>query len=347
MTLNYIFSLEDKLKNFHNLSCEENKKRVRIVSPACEYYSPDLYTYKYNNYGYRSLDFSSDIDILTVGCSFTFGSGLPFEYTWSQQLQKKIPDKKIATLSWPGLSIQRIISLIFNYFKEIGNPKMIICNFPDFFRMLFLLKNSHQITTYYPNIKENYFYSRKDKKQIEDSLTSPYWGLYISFEYISMLEQYCDSNNIKLIWSTWFSGNSSGATYNLSLSDIFLEGEEYSFMKILKENFKYYHQDYESMRFFGSQHLLHSEELRNCHKELKLKTEDFFELAYDRYVVPKEDINNFEKHVKMSRFEKDKNLNHDSANPAHFGSHRNIHWAEFYYDIIKEKYPEFIYDLES
>ena len=76
----------------------------------------------------------------------------------------------------------------------------------------------------------------------------------------------------------------------------------------------------------------------------KNETEDFFEVAYDRYLLPKKHKYpemKTEDHVNLSRSEKDKYLNPQLIN-SHFGAHANIHWAEFYYDIIKEKYPEFI-----
>ena len=76
----------------------------------------------------------------------------------------------------------------------------------------------------------------------------------------------------------------------------------------------------------------------------KAESEDFFEVAYDRYLVPKKHkmpVMLLQDQVNLSRFEKDKNLDFTN-NTAHFGSHAQIHWAEFYYDIIKEKYPELI-----
>ena len=48
---------------------------------------------------------------------------------------------------------------------------------------------------------------------------------------------------------------------------------------------------------------------------------------------------------KKYKNKRDKNLNTTNSifgGLGHFGSHRNIHWVEFYYNIIKEKYPEFI-----
>jgi len=331
--------LEFRLNNFNNLYCYENKNNNEVVNSYCEYYSPDLYNYQYNTFGFRSVEFSSKIDILTAGCSHTFGTGLPFEYTWSQQLQSMIPNHQIATIAWPGYSVQKIISMIFKYCKNIGNPKMIICNFPDFYRMLFLLKDSYKIIGYYPNIGENYSYDKIKKKEILKSLPSEYWGFYISYDYILMLEQYCDSNNIKLIWSTWFDGTSKGKSYNLDINNFVND-----FQENLKNNFNHYYYDSQSSfdLFFGSLGVDPSEELINCHQKLKEKTKDFFEIAYDRYIVPDRDRDNFQKHLEMSRLEKDKNLNTNLFAMGHFGSHRNAHWAEFYYNIIKENYPEFI-----
>ena len=354
-------NLEDILKNFNTLHCTENgygsdffcgEKIGLPVAPTVEYHSPDLYTYKYNSHGYRSIEFSSNVDILTVGCSFTFGTGLPFEYTWSQQLQKKIPHKKVATLAWPGIGIQRLISYIFRYFKNIGNPKMIICNFPDFYRFLFLDKFSNNIINYYPNLCKNPLLDKKQKKQIEDTAPPDQWGFYISYEYMLMLEQYCESNNIKLIWSTWDNRFSEGYSYIFNSNNA---NQSFDIDENLKNIFKYYYQDSESPSFYNlfenisfdqNGKIKYSEnapqEFMNCHNKERKETEDFFEVAYDRYIVPQKDINNFEKQLKMSKLEKNKNLNNRPLNMGHFGSHRNIHWAEFYYNIIKEQYPDFI-----
>jgi hypothetical protein len=365
--MSYATALEDKIKNFYSLSCDQNfsntfvlneKKIGSPVAVASEYFTPDLYTYSYNKHNFRSIEFSSDVDILTAGCSFTFGMGLPFEYTWSQQLQKQLPNKKIATLSWPGYSIQKIISYIFRYFKSIGHPKMIICNFPDFYRFLFLNKYNYGIMNYYSGILQNPSFSKKIKKQIEESCPSDYWGYYINYEYIFMLEQYCDSNNIKLIWSTWSNvGSNKNEDRNFFYS-VFPNGDlkkEIVKDENFKNTFKYFYQDYESLNFYklnskilfdknGKIKYLDKKNM-DCHHQLKNETEDFFEVAYDRYTIPEKDRDDMQKHLKMSRSERDKNLNRTNSifgGLGHFGSHRNIHWAEFYFNIIKQNYPEFI-----
>ena len=348
----HLEKLENILKNFNSLYCIENPTgNSQIVHAATEYYMPDLYTYKYNSHGFRSIEFSPEVDILTAGCSFTFGSGLPFEYTWSQQLQRKITNKKIATISSPGYSTQKIISYIFKYFKSIGNPKMIICLLPDFYRFLFLEKVSNKMVSHYKQIHQNSTLDKKFKQQIKSSSPPMNWGYYINYEYILMLEQYCESNDIKLIWSTW----DTDEAFDHDKNNIFHEIGFNNVHESLRDIFKYYHYDQEnlifdnmalSISFDRNGKIQYSERtphpLLHCHEEEKKETEDFFELAYDRYVVPEKDRNNVEKHMKISRLEKDKNLNPSVGYLGHFGSHRNIHWTDFYYNIIKEQYPDFI-----
>jgi hypothetical protein len=359
-------NLKDVIEDFNKLYCIENNTKKTVYNkeevfypsnPMVEYFSPDLYTYKYNSHGFRSIEFSSDIDVLTVGCSFTFGTGLPFEYTWSQQLQKMLPSKKIATIAWPGLSIQKLISYIFKYFKKIGNPKMIICNFPDFYRFLFLYKPLNIIAGHYANIFENPFVTKKEIKEIKYDCPSPQWGFYINYEYILMLEQYCESNNIKLIWSTWAPENYKGE-YEIDSTYLF---EDIDFQSNLKNTFKYYNFDYESKYFYETFSYIYFDEngkikdlqnqkllskdasyLLECHKKERELTEDFFYVAYDRYIVPEKDRGMYENHINITKSEKNKNLIKKPSQLGHFGAHRNIHWAEFYYNIIKEKYPDFI-----
>ena len=48
--------------------------------------------YKYNNEGFRvPYNFNDkDSGIVTLGCSFTEGVGLPYEYTWGYKLAKHL-----------------------------------------------------------------------------------------------------------------------------------------------------------------------------------------------------------------------------------------------------------------
>lgn len=58
-------------------------------------YGPKDITYDLNTFGYRSQEInlqSKNCKIMFVGCSFTFGAGLPLEEVWTSQLTNMIED---------------------------------------------------------------------------------------------------------------------------------------------------------------------------------------------------------------------------------------------------------------
>lgn len=54
----------------------------------------DGWTYKFNEYGFRSdpFDQRSEFNVLISGCSLTVGIGVDYEYTWGQVLKKKLEE---------------------------------------------------------------------------------------------------------------------------------------------------------------------------------------------------------------------------------------------------------------
>jgi len=172
---------------------------------------PSRYYYL-NSHGFRGKEITGKEDILIGGCSFTFGSGVPEEKIWGIQVANNM-SLSYVNLGYPGASVLSIINSIFAYFKEYGNPKILICLFPDLDRIqlpvdnkiwtsksdklnedlarIFLGEHHHNLPKY-----------SKAPHNIEDvmPLSVPRW---ISIKYIQILEQYCRSSNIKFIWSTW------------------------------------------------------------------------------------------------------------------------------------------------
>ena len=192
--------------------------------------------YKLNSEGYRSKEFKEGTDILTLGCSFTFGTGLPMEYTWPQILSNKT-NLTVDNLAQPGDSAQGQIRKSFLYFKKYGNPKIIIGLFPvlrmefpivhnklDIYRRKnkrdkkntwnFLEKGSvwqwdtgnehekiHKIKYYC--FRPELFQKYSKAPHSPDMILPPEVGIFYTFNHIYMLEQYCKTNNIKFIWSLW------------------------------------------------------------------------------------------------------------------------------------------------
>jgi hypothetical protein len=100
------------------------------------------FNYKFNNYGYRCDDFDLENDkykILTIGCSISFGFGLPYEETYSYILCKKLSEKynidiKNYNLSHSGVSSDYISRLLFQTI-DIIKPNYVILFFPTFNRL--------------------------------------------------------------------------------------------------------------------------------------------------------------------------------------------------------------------
>ena len=142
-----------------------------------------------NFFGFRSDNFTEKhkgLHILFTGCSETWGYSLLKEEMWSNILYKKIQDKKECSgyfnLSIPGTSIFSQVTNMFKYFNQYGNPDVI------FFNM--------------PNLKRFYGYENRliDSEYNNESKTV--LGL-LAYQHYLMLEQYCNSNNIKLYSFSW------------------------------------------------------------------------------------------------------------------------------------------------
>ena len=85
--------------------------------------------YILNEQGFRCKNFKNDADLVTLGCSFTFGWGLEKEHMWSNLLSEKI-NMKVANLSFVGDSIQNQILNFLNYLQYYKKPKVLVALFP-------------------------------------------------------------------------------------------------------------------------------------------------------------------------------------------------------------------------
>jgi len=223
--------------------------------------------YYYNNFGFRDNDWIDSSDILAVGCSHTFGSGIPIEGSWTNILQNKM-DQNVRNLSRPGASIQELVYQIFAYFEVFGNPKTIICLFPDPFRMLVGTKKNLAIVKDLNN-DEPYMHAYLEKytnlkiSERKKHLKMPFdyeqiipmeFALLNSTRSIHMLEQYCNSNNIKLMWSSWYR----------MFSNVMKELDDNSFKN-----------------FFYNKEFFPDSSYSNCHQEYEEMFTKYFNNAQD------------------------------------------------------------------
>ena len=145
-----------------------------------------------NQNGFRSEEFKKqhdDFHILFMGCSATWGTGLNLEETWSTKLYHKfLKESNLSgyfNVGVPGDSIFAQVSHAFKYFKNFGNPNLIFFNIPDLQRF--------------------YAYSQNDKSIVGASVYKDQYEILnlLAYQYYYMLEQYCNSNNIKLMSFSW------------------------------------------------------------------------------------------------------------------------------------------------
>ena len=154
-----------------------------------------------NSFNYRCDEFIKNHNkkhVLFSGCSYTFGTGLTKEETWANQVYKKL-DKKYGcsgyfNLGLKGNNIYSSILNIFKYCRYYGNPEIIFINLPESRRFFgFDEKESKYKITYYNQADKNFYINK----------------LIIYNTYL-MLEQYCNSNNIKLFSFTYDYLNKNG-----------------------------------------------------------------------------------------------------------------------------------------
>lgn len=186
-----------------------------------------------NSYGYRTEEFVSCSDIVSLGCSMTFGLGVDPGQAWPDLLAKDL-NMSVHNLAGCGKSVMWSINKFFSYANKFGNPKILTCLFPEFTRVEVSSTISHMTPRYnqFPKHdlgndkiirygiwnQNNKFNTGSGVFIAEDSIPSE-MSFDISIQYIKMLEMYCNTNNIKLLWGTWSETESLWLDKNISLTE--------------------------------------------------------------------------------------------------------------------------------
>jgi hypothetical protein len=82
------------------------------------------FTYKFNQEGFRSDEFSNEEGIVFLGCSHTLGIGLPYEHTWPYIVSRHLR-KKCYNLAIGGGSNDLAFRMAYNYIPKL-NPSLVI-----------------------------------------------------------------------------------------------------------------------------------------------------------------------------------------------------------------------------
>jgi hypothetical protein len=190
-----------------------------------------------NDYFVNQLGFRGKIknnpEIIAIGCSFTFGVGVPENGVWTNILEDKI-GRDILNLGVPGYTVKKTCELAIKYMSKFNKPKTIFAFFPGFFRGMMIedinfytssrnmsqnkQRKIEKQTSFYPEIdydrSQNFllfkktnsskFFKLKDKDvTYMENVLSPHQLISDAIDSISILQDFCYSHGIKLYWSTW------------------------------------------------------------------------------------------------------------------------------------------------
>jgi hypothetical protein len=90
------------------------------------------FTYRFNSQGFRCEEFSQDIGILFLGCSYTVGVGLPVEETWPYLVAKSL-GLNYANLAQAGGSNDTAFRLGYHWIPRL-KPKIVFLLSPEVHR---------------------------------------------------------------------------------------------------------------------------------------------------------------------------------------------------------------------
>ena len=200
---NYVF--------YYNISNQINNEPKEITLPNDINH---IVKYRINKHGYRGKNFLENKEILTLGCSHTFGMGIPEDFIWPQVFSNKT-NIEFYNLGTPGDSLQGQVYKAFQYFKEFGHPKFIFGFFPYGRMELPYIPNafgkkyndgSFDDGKEIPIIQKIIFEGNDLEKYSKiphnpTSVLPKELSIFYNFMFIQILEQYCKTNNIELIWT--------------------------------------------------------------------------------------------------------------------------------------------------
>jgi hypothetical protein len=173
--------------------------------------------YMQNQYGFRTPEFNNQ-ELMTLGCSYTYGIGLPENFRWSNQLAKNL-NMEYVNLARPGDSVMGQVRYAFWYFRNFGHPKVIAAIFPINRMQIPLVQGftASKHEAFKGGRKEQYatipLYIYPEELVDFSQKPHEYEGVlpqevpaYMSNVFVDLLDQYCKSHGIKFIWSYWEQG---------------------------------------------------------------------------------------------------------------------------------------------
>lgn len=149
-------------------------------------------TYRFNQAGFRSDEFSNEEGIVFLGCSHTVGIGLPYEQTWPYLISKKL-GKKCYNLAIGGGSNDLAFRMAYNYIPKL-KPPIVVFLVTHNTRLEILDKNNESFSFFGPGsspFKNDKFYETwlMNETNLNANL----------LKNLLAIENICDKNNARFI----------------------------------------------------------------------------------------------------------------------------------------------------
>ena len=206
------FAQNKQNRNFMSSSLDRNS-----LGPNSSWSNGEI-SYTVNEFGYRTFDeFQKNTDLLVMGCSNTWGHGLPREATWPEMLRSE-NIKTINSIASNGDSAMGQVIKFFHYVKMFGNPKNVVGVFPSS-RMEFPLEsgrwhisNKEKTYTLINDDVASIIVSDPHDENFKEYLTAPYdpndlltkdVTRYFTHTFIDILETYCEMFGINFKYTIW------------------------------------------------------------------------------------------------------------------------------------------------
>jgi hypothetical protein len=198
---NYLF---DKMENFiepNTFFTMHPKEIFMFEMMGKEPLDDGSVNYVYNNDGFRSDNFTNIHNgkhLLFSGCSEGEGIASPLNTMWNKivydSLNKENKYSGFFNVAIDNFGFHKVIFNIINYITKYGKPDEIFLLMPDVCRLNqwdSQNNNYHQIW-----VNPDKLTTKKDQENFMNAIID-----FIPF--MKLFESYCNSNKIKLKWSTW------------------------------------------------------------------------------------------------------------------------------------------------
>jgi hypothetical protein len=165
------------------------------------------FDYKNDSFGFRNSEFLENPDVVCLGCSMTYGSGVPKEQSWPTLLSENLN----LTLSNYGIggASTSLISMMYFGITRFVNPKYIVIYLPDHSREFLSYRDeSGEVINFhgFSNFEDLHY------PKIKNNLCKSYYELteeYFIKKFINEVQKICVHAELKSTkvfissWSVW------------------------------------------------------------------------------------------------------------------------------------------------